>query len=272
MSADRASTRGPDRRRRRRAAHPPRPARAQERPLDRAASRLVIDALEAAATDEAMRAVSIGTTGPDFCAGADWVATNTKDGAPAPHRQHPAPHARAGPPADRAPHGGAAPGRVRRAGLGRRPRLPDRPRRRLHRRRRRQPLLGAVPRPRLQPRQRRHLAAAPAGRRRPGQGAAAARAQALRRRGRRVGADPPGRARRPSSTPRPTPWSSRLATGPTVAIGLTKRSHPPGPRGLARRGDGDRGQRPGADARAAADFKEGLAAFRESRPPRFEGR
>jgi 2-(1,2-epoxy-1,2-dihydrophenyl)acetyl-CoA isomerase len=41
---------------------------------------LVIDALETAATDEGLRAVSIGTTGPDFCAGADWVASNTKDG------------------------------------------------------------------------------------------------------------------------------------------------------------------------------------------------
>ena len=41
---------------------------------------LVVDALEAAATDEGLRAVSIGTTGPDFCAGADWVASNTKDG------------------------------------------------------------------------------------------------------------------------------------------------------------------------------------------------
>ena len=61
--------RRPDRRRRRRAAHPPRPARAQERPLDRAASRRIVDALEAAATDDALRAVSIGTTGPDFCAG-----------------------------------------------------------------------------------------------------------------------------------------------------------------------------------------------------------
>ena len=41
---------------------------------------LLVDALEAASTEEGLRAVSIATTGPDFCAGADWVASNTTDG------------------------------------------------------------------------------------------------------------------------------------------------------------------------------------------------
>ena len=41
---------------------------------------LLVDALEAASTEEGLRAVSIATTGPDFCAGADWVSSNTTDG------------------------------------------------------------------------------------------------------------------------------------------------------------------------------------------------
>ena len=52
-------------------------------------------------------------------------------------------------------------GRVRGAGLGGRHRVPARARRRLHRRRRRRDVLGAVHRTRLHPRQRRDLAAAP---------------------------------------------------------------------------------------------------------------
>ena len=48
----------------------------------RAIGRLV-GALEDAATDDSLRAVLIRSTGDDFCAGADWVATNTAD-APRP--------------------------------------------------------------------------------------------------------------------------------------------------------------------------------------------
>jgi 2-(1,2-epoxy-1,2-dihydrophenyl)acetyl-CoA isomerase len=44
---------------------------------------LVVDALEAASTDESLRAVLVTSTGSDFCAGADWVATNAA-GAPRP--------------------------------------------------------------------------------------------------------------------------------------------------------------------------------------------
>lgn len=44
----------------------------------------IIDALERASTDESLRVIVIGTTGPDFCSGADWVATNepSSPGAP----------------------------------------------------------------------------------------------------------------------------------------------------------------------------------------------
>ncbi len=41
---------------------------------------VVIDALEQAATADTTRAVLIASTGPDFCAGADWVASNSADG------------------------------------------------------------------------------------------------------------------------------------------------------------------------------------------------
>jgi 2-(1,2-epoxy-1,2-dihydrophenyl)acetyl-CoA isomerase len=36
-----------------------------------------VDALTAAATDDSLRAIHIHGAGSDFCAGADWVATNT---------------------------------------------------------------------------------------------------------------------------------------------------------------------------------------------------
>ena len=35
-----------------------------------------VDALTEAATDETLRAIHIQGAGDDFCAGADWVATN----------------------------------------------------------------------------------------------------------------------------------------------------------------------------------------------------
>ena len=37
----------------------------------------IVRALEDAATDESLRAIVIGSTGNDFCSGADWVSTNT---------------------------------------------------------------------------------------------------------------------------------------------------------------------------------------------------
>ena len=44
--------------------------------LDPASVRTIIEALEAAATDESLRVVRIASAGDDFCSGADWVATN----------------------------------------------------------------------------------------------------------------------------------------------------------------------------------------------------
>ena len=44
--------------------------------LDIAAIRRVVAALESAATDDALRVVLLTGNGPDFCSGADWVAVN----------------------------------------------------------------------------------------------------------------------------------------------------------------------------------------------------
>ena len=51
--------------------------------LEPASVLAIIDALEAAATDESLRVVRLASTGDDFCSGADWVATNrdSKGGA-----------------------------------------------------------------------------------------------------------------------------------------------------------------------------------------------
>ncbi len=47
--------------------------------LDPAAVLRVVRALEAAATDDSLRAILIAGNGEDFCAGADWVGTNSRD-------------------------------------------------------------------------------------------------------------------------------------------------------------------------------------------------
>jgi 2-(1,2-epoxy-1,2-dihydrophenyl)acetyl-CoA isomerase len=47
--------------------------------LDPASTLRFVRALEAASTDEALRAVFIRGNGPDFCSGADWVGTNAVD-------------------------------------------------------------------------------------------------------------------------------------------------------------------------------------------------
>jgi 2-(1,2-epoxy-1,2-dihydrophenyl)acetyl-CoA isomerase len=65
--------------------------------------------------------------------------------------------------------------------------------------------------------------------------------------------------------------TARLATAPTVAFGLTKRC-------IHRALEGSLTEAMEAESNAlelssrTSDFKEGLAAFREGRPPRFEGR
>jgi 2-(1,2-epoxy-1,2-dihydrophenyl)acetyl-CoA isomerase len=40
----------------------------------------IVDVLEDAALDDRLRAIVIASTGPDFCAGADWVSSNTAGG------------------------------------------------------------------------------------------------------------------------------------------------------------------------------------------------
>lgn len=48
--------------------------------LQNAHQRTIVEALEAASTDESLRVVLLASAGDDFCTGADWVATNAKDG------------------------------------------------------------------------------------------------------------------------------------------------------------------------------------------------
>ena len=48
--------------------------------LDPIAVGRIVKALEHAATDEGLRCVLLASAGDDFCSGADWVASNTKDG------------------------------------------------------------------------------------------------------------------------------------------------------------------------------------------------
>jgi 2-(1,2-epoxy-1,2-dihydrophenyl)acetyl-CoA isomerase len=50
--------------------------------LDVAAVRRIVAALEAAATDDALRVVVLSAAGADFCAGADWVASNAAAARP----------------------------------------------------------------------------------------------------------------------------------------------------------------------------------------------
>lgn len=44
--------------------------------IDTTHQRRIVAALEAAATDDSLRVVVIGSTGDDFCAGSDWVSAN----------------------------------------------------------------------------------------------------------------------------------------------------------------------------------------------------
>lgn len=48
--------------------------------LDVGTIRSIVERLESASTDDALRAVVIRGAGPDFCSGADWVATNEAGG------------------------------------------------------------------------------------------------------------------------------------------------------------------------------------------------
>jgi 2-(1,2-epoxy-1,2-dihydrophenyl)acetyl-CoA isomerase len=53
---------------------------ARKNALDVAAIARMVQALERAAVDESLRAVDVRSSGDDFCAGADWVATNAASG------------------------------------------------------------------------------------------------------------------------------------------------------------------------------------------------
>jgi 2-(1,2-epoxy-1,2-dihydrophenyl)acetyl-CoA isomerase len=53
---------------------------AHKNSLAPASVRAIVLALEAAAADDALRAVYLGASGPDFCAGADVVAANAGEG------------------------------------------------------------------------------------------------------------------------------------------------------------------------------------------------
>jgi 2-(1,2-epoxy-1,2-dihydrophenyl)acetyl-CoA isomerase len=48
--------------------------------LDPASVRQIVEALEAAATDDDLRVILLSGAGPDFCSGADWVSSNTGNG------------------------------------------------------------------------------------------------------------------------------------------------------------------------------------------------
>jgi 2-(1,2-epoxy-1,2-dihydrophenyl)acetyl-CoA isomerase len=48
--------------------------------LDPTAVRRIVDALESASMDDSLRVVVIAGRGPDFCSGADWVASNDRGG------------------------------------------------------------------------------------------------------------------------------------------------------------------------------------------------
>ena len=45
--------------------------------LDPVAVRTIVTALEVAATEDSLRVISIAGRGPDFCSGADWIASNS---------------------------------------------------------------------------------------------------------------------------------------------------------------------------------------------------
>jgi 2-(1,2-epoxy-1,2-dihydrophenyl)acetyl-CoA isomerase len=50
--------------------------------LDTAAQRRIVEALEAASTDDSLRVVVLSSTGDDFCSGSDWVAANASGDKP----------------------------------------------------------------------------------------------------------------------------------------------------------------------------------------------
>ena len=116
----------------------------------------------------------------DFCSGADWVASNSDHSRAPPDGQPAATHPVAGAPAHRTADQHPAAGGVRGPRMGGGARVPDRPGLRLHRRRRVESVLGALPVPWLLSGQRSDLAGTPPDRRRPGPGVPDARTRAVR--------------------------------------------------------------------------------------------
>ena len=176
-----------DRGRRRRAAHrstgPTRRTRSTRR-----RSGPIVEALEAAATDDSLRAVLLASTGRRLLLGRRLGGEQRRRGdASSPrHRQPPAPHRRCRPPADRTlPRSEVQlPVVCAVRGWAAGPRAASSPSPPTSRSPPRTAASGSRSPSAASARQRRHLAAAPPRRRRPGQGAAPARA------GRSAGARP----------------------------------------------------------------------------------
>ena len=183
----------------------------------------LVDALTEAAADDSLRAIHIRGAGDDFCAGADWVATNS-GAATSPHRRPGAADSPRRPPRDRARAHHPAAGGLQRAGMGGGHRLQSRAGRRLHRRRHRRGVLGAVRRPRASARIRAPPGCCPGWSAWRGPGGCCCSA---RRSARRDAADW-GLIHQAVSPAELDDAAeellARLASGPTVAIGLAKQA------------------------------------------------
>ncbi len=218
-----------------------------------------------AATDDSLRAVHIRGAGDDFCAGVDWVTTNS--GETSPHRRPRPPDPARRAPGDRTrslpstcpscaacaagPPGWAAiwrwppisPSQARTPSSGSRSSTADSARIRVRR--------GCSPGWSGVARAKTH---------------AAARREGQRHRRRRLGSDPRCVDRRTKSTTAAEELLARLAAGPTVAIGLAKQAIHYGQHATLPQSMNQELSNLELSCRTK-DFKEGLAAFRERATP-----